>query len=70
MARALVVEAVGGRQARPLWLACAAHQGGHAASVQRPGFAEVHKVQDHPLTYICTCHFVPVFPWYFVDVFA
>lgn len=65
MARALVVKAVGGGQARPLGVAYAAQQGGHAASVQRPGFAEVHKVQDHPLTYIRIGYFGTVLSWYY-----
>ena len=70
MAGALVVEAVAGGQARPVGLACAAHQGGHATSVQRPGFAEVHKVQDHPLTYTCIRYFVAALSWYVVTVFS
>ena len=49
VARALVVEAVARRQARPLRLAAAAHQRGHAMPVQRPRLAEVHKVEHHLL---------------------
>lgn len=57
VAGALVVEAVGGGQAGPVGVAAAAHQGGHAVPVQRPGLAEVHKVQYHLLT--CRTHHMP-----------
>lgn len=52
MARAFVVEAVGGGEAGPTGVGAAAHQGGHAVPVQRPCLAEIDKVQYHLLT--CT----------------